>query len=360
MNCLDSFFSDPAHPFERFVKNSLRAILGTKIFDRSRRRFRGLGSALMYHRVIDTDTPPAAPPPSLHLAVTKRRFEEQLLFLTKNFNPISLRVACERLAAGKLEQDSVILTFDDGYRDNLTVALPLLEKYSVPATIFITTGFIETKHLPWWYEYEQLVSTAKALEFSWNGNRYSWHLNTPENRYTAMTAIGSMLGQVSSREQSLLLDVIREQSNVQELKNEEFLSWDEIKFLSKHPLIEIGAHTHSHPVLNTLSTEDLSHELQHAREILTNIISKPIDFFTYPYGSRVQVGIREFDAAYRAGYKAALTSRYGHLFGSHRDRMLTLPRLHIDYTDSLFNFQQKLLGIDAMIHFRLQPKAIGY
>ena len=91
----------------------------------------------MYHRVscLDRD--------SQLLAVTPENFESQIKYLSENYILLSLNDLKEALSRKVIPNKSVAITFDDGYLDNLTHALPLLEKYQIPATIFVSSGFVD-------------------------------------------------------------------------------------------------------------------------------------------------------------------------------------------------------------------------
>lgn len=180
---------------------------------------------LLYHRI----TSPREDP--LMLCVTPKCFEEHLKFLGKNYDIIPLSALSGRLVSGTLEGNEASITFDDGYRDNLTNALPLLEKYKIPATIFITTGNIGGK-----------------ANFAWD-KKYS------ENDRAF------------------------------------FLNEAEIKLLSNHPLIDIGAHTETHPNLIQLSPTKQMEEITKSRQKLEKITGKKINSFAYPFG-----GFYNFDS----------------------------------------------------------------
>jgi len=182
------------------------------------KKFRKTAIIFTYHRIATVSNDPQS------LCVSPALFTEQVEFFKNNFEIISLPELANRLKDKKLDGNEMVITFDDGYRDNLTNALPILEKYNIPATIFVCTAKIgEQASFPW------------DLEYSENDRAY-------------------------------------------------FLSADEIRLLSKHPLIEIGAHTHSHSRLSTFSNDEQLKEISLNLEILKNLTEKPITSFAYPFG----------------------------------------------------------------------------
>jgi peptidoglycan/xylan/chitin deacetylase (PgdA/CDA1 family) len=158
------------------------------------------------------------------LCVSPAVFEEHLQFLTQQYDIVPLSVLQERLNTGTLHGTEAVITFDDGYVDNFTHAVPLLEKYSVPATIFVTTGYL-----------------GEPAQFSWD-------------------------------------------TEYQADDRAHFLSKEEIRLLAEHPLIEIGAHTHTHKRLSTLCSAEQRNELQQNKDILESITARPVTQFAYPFG----------------------------------------------------------------------------
>ncbi len=108
-------------------------------------------SILLYHRVTEVPSDPWA------LSVTPDHFAGHLEILREYTRPISLQQLSQGLREGNLPDCSVVVTFDDGYADNLLNAKPLLERYDVPATVFLATGLVEHWREPWWDELEQLL-----------------------------------------------------------------------------------------------------------------------------------------------------------------------------------------------------------
>lgn len=165
---------------------------------------------LMYHRVNDFDRYD-------QLTVSSKRFESQLAWLASHKKIVPL----DQVAQAAQVKNQVVITFDDGYLDNLEKALPILERYEAPATIYITTKFAD-----------QSVSHKR-----YEDERGRLHLN-----------------------------------------------WQEIKTLSQHPLITIGSHTVSHPFLQRISPEQLVIEIKESKDQIEQQLSMPCDHFCYPAG----------------------------------------------------------------------------
>ena len=118
---------------------------------------RGRGVILLYHRVGDANTD------AWNLTVTPRRFEEHLQLLSSEFRPLPLTELAQGARRGSLPARAVGVSFDDGYADNLNVAVPLLMNWHVPATVFVATGFVMKGHPFWWEELRADSARSRAV-----------------------------------------------------------------------------------------------------------------------------------------------------------------------------------------------------
>jgi peptidoglycan/xylan/chitin deacetylase (PgdA/CDA1 family) len=319
------------------------------------RLYAGLSTSLMYHRVVAgpvDDSISRHDPvfrPNLLLAVSERRFEEQLRELGGNYRCAPLAQAVQALKEGRLEPGTVTLTFDDGYRDNLRVALPLLERYGIPATIYITTGLIDRSAVLWWEEIEAILAGSGRLRFDWDGLRWQFDLHDAAARQATFERIACMFRQASRAEQRLLVDRLRADSGVRYSYDDEILDWDEVRELDRHPLITIAAHTVSHPVLRNLDIAAAADEMRQSRTRLEQELGHPVACFAYPFGGSDEAGPREFGLSEAEGFECAVTTRSGHWHAGHREHLHALPRIMVDYFDTLDDFRFKLSGLDSMM-----------
>jgi peptidoglycan/xylan/chitin deacetylase (PgdA/CDA1 family) len=336
----------------RKLKRRVRSILAHSSFRFLHRFYTGFGSCLLYHQVTTETNGTTSLNPYIGLVVPVKEFEQQIDYISKHYNCVALPDAVERLAQGTLSNRTIIVTFDDGYRDNLVLALPVLERYGVPATIFVTTGFIDGTCVPWWYEQDAILRKLDAAEVSWKGRSFCWKLETPAQTFSAISELNSLFKEMSLDDQKAFMDKLRNLCPSAFTSESMFLSWDELIELSRHPLITIGAHTKNHPVLSRLTVEGLLGELAEGKEVLESRLGHSVDHLAYPFGSKSHVCRREFEAAREAGFRSAFTTRFGHLHATHRNFLHSLPRITIGYGDTLPVFKQKLMGIESMIQHK--------
>src|SRR5690606_36408110 len=144
--------SGGAHGTRDEIKEGLAMRRGTRTLTRWwGRRFRPQALILLYHRVTTLENDPWS------LAVTPEHFAEHMEVLRRYTYPLPLRDLVQRVRTGRFPEGSVAITFDDGYRDNLYAAKPLLERHEIPATVFIATGYTGREREFWWDELEALL-----------------------------------------------------------------------------------------------------------------------------------------------------------------------------------------------------------
>lgn len=175
---------------------------------------------LLYHRVASSNND------SHKLCVSPENFQKQVEYLKENFKVIPLVQLVQNIKTKGIQNNSIIITFDDGYADNLHNALPILEEFNVPATVFLTAGYVDSN------------------------KPFYWDENTPvEDRGWPISA-------------------------------------DEAKTLSNRHLIEIGGHTISHPKLAKLPENEQFKEISGGKQILEEILNTPLASFAYPFGGK--------------------------------------------------------------------------
>ncbi|RMG39731.1 MAG: hypothetical protein D6719_12655 [Candidatus Dadabacteria bacterium] len=333
----------------RRIKDTIKGVLASQCFKPVLRRYSGCGSVLMYHRIVKGYASVGEFIPYGGLTVAVERFEEQIKQVAACYRPISIEEAIFKLEKGKLHERSVVVTFDDGYRDNLTHALPVLERYRVPATIFVAPALIDRVAPLWWYEIEECLKQLARLSFDWQGKRYHWNLIEAKDKYKAADELDALFKSLDFKSQLKLMDTIRGRMLRPARTDQLLLSWEEIKELDKHPLITIAAHTVNHAVLSRETTESLYFELKQSKLRLEEELKRPVNYMAYPYGTDNEVSWREFEATRQVGYRAAFTTRSGHLQAAHRKMPWALPRITVDCYDDKKSFLWKLKGVDSFL-----------
>jgi len=230
------------------------------------------------------------------------------------YHPLSLQELNQKLIQGRIQNHSIVITFDDGYADNLYQAKPILEQYHIPATVFVTTGFIAPPNHIWWDDIEWLFlqpgKLPGKLSLDINGSSHSWDLEASaqysEAKYRKYRHWDILMNENPTPRHRIYRDLCqllrpllpeKRQEVLQELfawagkkeRNEasnRTLSAKEVKQLADGGFVEVGAHCRTHPVLATLSKEHQQEEIQQSKRELELLLGQPVMSFAYPYGTR--------------------------------------------------------------------------
>lgn len=285
-------------------------------------RYGGIGSIFMFHHVV-SDV-------SAHLNgdlyVSARFFSTWLASLRKNgVDIISMSDAVERIrdpGPRPSKRRFVVITLDDGYADNFTCALPILQKFSAPLTVYVTTDMVERGGGLWWIGLERLIARNDAIEVAPMEKRFA--ISSLRAKTAALYEVTDWVAVDIERRAPLLREVFdRYGVSALDATDEAGLSLEQLRALARHPLATIGGHTTGHRDLTSLNEQQAYREISDNKIFLENLLDIPIEHFAYPYGACSR---REAVLAGRAGFKTATTTRMGCLFPEHSDDLLALPR----------------------------------
>jgi peptidoglycan/xylan/chitin deacetylase (PgdA/CDA1 family) len=231
-----------------------------------------------------------------NLFISEGSFEEVIRFLRRRFNPISfpdLLHAVENQQ--KIPRHSVVITFDDGYEDNYTHAFPVLKKFRVSATFFLTSSFIDSKKIFWW---DAMFHALRQMK--------------PAERYNGEAISGFISGLWDAREEEIA-QALRQMENSAGVNTEEclarnrMLSWHQVREM-KDSGMTFGSHSRTHVNLNRVAKPRLMEELLASKREIERNLGEEVLFFAYPGGSFSE---RTNDAVVECGYRCACSTESG-------------------------------------------------
>ncbi len=272
-----------------------------------KKHFEHRALVLMYHRVSASESD------IWDIAVSPENFEQQLQVLRRTKNVIPLQELAEGIKQGKVPKNSVAITFDDGYVDNFLVAKPLLEKYWLPATFFITSVNIGKTAEFWWDELEYLLLFSEhlpqQLDMTLNGNRIVFDLlqetalnellrqqnnrwkacdeAPPTRRSELFYTLWEAIKPLPDQNQQEVMAHIRQWAGATPAARPEYQSMSEAQLLELHksPLLTVGAHTASHPALAFHAPAYQQQELLRNTQYLQKLTGRQPNLLAYPYGN---------------------------------------------------------------------------
>ena len=289
--------------------------------------------------------------PNSSLIMSSSSFEKQMEFLTNNYEVVPIDDLIGHLK-GDSKKFVVTVTFDDGYKDNLVHALPIIENYKIPIIIYITTRFPEGDTWMWWYEIWDYLKKVEKLEVNNLTGHEEWEVNTMKNKIQCFNKLKNLIMKLDGKGQEEMVENLTKTSNRKQYPHL-CLNWDEIKRLDQHPLVSIGSHSHSHYNLKLLTNEDAYREMSISKALLEKYLGHPIEHFAYPFGTADEADTREFKLAYRCGFSDAVTTRPEKI---ESPSLHNIPRLGVPNYMTIQGFKGKLSGWEQLIRKSLLGK----
>lgn len=259
---------------------------------------------LCYHRVGSGGVP-------FYSNLDPAIFEEQIRFLRRSYRIVSLDDVCRKLDAGGPPEQAVAITFDDGYRDLYNFAFPILRRYGVPATIYLTAAAIETGEISWYDRIFVLAMSPQLDVLELDARR--WPLSSPESRLQAATEIVQTLRQYPNNARKAACEDLERRSalSAQVLRvKDRMLTWTQVREMQSGG-VSFGAHTMNHPVVSRLAPHEFDMELGDSRRLLENRLQAPVEHFAFPFGSLSDIDAESCAQMPRFGYRSAATTIWG-------------------------------------------------
>ena len=244
---------------------------------------------LLYHGVTSSPSFGIENFSAKHLPV--KEFDLQMGFLKQNTTILTLRTLLEHLKREvPLAPNSVAITFDDSYKNIHDVVLPILKRYRIPATFFISTGFVGTKKMFWVDQVEHMInmSCRESIELSLNSGLKRFSLRTPSEKISTIIEIKAAAKQMSPHERNRTLISLQDCTGVKDngdaVANYTNLTWDDVCELDEPPFYEVGGHTVNHEIMSYLSEKQLRCEVRECKKTIEIHLGHTIDLFSYPEG----------------------------------------------------------------------------
>ena len=293
----------------------------------------GLGVILTLHHVRPQR--PDRFQPSRLLEVSPEFFENLLRLLRGTRRDlISLDEMYRRLLAGEPPRPFACVTFDDGYRDVLRYAYPLLKRYDVPFALYIPTSFPDRLGELWWVALEAVIARSARVSLTMEGRERVFDCATLRGKEQAYDDVYRWLRGLSSETE--LRRIVRDLAarhgvDMAALCRDDCMDWSELAQIAADPLCTIGAHTVNHVMLKKIESDRaVLTEMDMSRAVLEAALGVRPQHLAYPVGDPTSAGPREFRIAAELGFKTGVTTRPGVVFGEHRDHLTALPRISVN------------------------------
>jgi peptidoglycan/xylan/chitin deacetylase (PgdA/CDA1 family) len=304
--------------------------------------YRGRGHILMFHRI----RPAANDGPRLfanaYLEVTPGFLQDTIdYFRRRRYAFIRIDDVTDYLRDDRSGRPFVVYTFDDGYRDNFEFGLPLFQRNAVPFCVNVATGFPDSTVRLWWNELERLVLDRDSLTLRIQDEERTFQTANDTERTAAFKAVSRWLKYAKSSSLDERVAEMLAPFGIDPLDQVRQLaaSWDEIRSASGEPLVTLGSHTISHPVLAELSEAAALGEIAGGKQRLEAEVGRPVAHFAYPYGGPGEISDRDLSLVERAGFASATTTYSANVHTAHVGHPFSLPRIAVgpSMTESTFD-----------------------
>jgi peptidoglycan/xylan/chitin deacetylase (PgdA/CDA1 family) len=309
-------------------------------------RYGGRGMIFALHSIVDDEA--FYPDYTLRCPVSKLDWALRWL-RDEGLDFVSLDEAVQRMSAQK-PRPFAAFAFDDGFADNLTRALPVMERFGAPFTVYVTTGMITREIDAWWFGLAALVRSQQRVELPELGRRFECPDRHSKKR--TFRAIESAIHDDFDVLPHVRRAIAESKIDCRALADQEALTDEQLRQLARHPLVTIGGHTTTHRNLAQAPAPAVAWEMAENRKFLQDITGQPVEHFAYPFGHQRACGDREAQICREVGFRTAATTRPGALFAEHAHHLHALPRTHLADDDTPSTLRCKVDGVYRAIHSR--------
>lgn len=282
----------PGYRIQRGISRQLCRLRGQRL------------SILLYHRVLPEPDRLRPDEPSI------AEFRWQMAVVSRLFVPLSLSGAIRRLESGTLPPNAVVVTFDDGYKDNASLAWPVMRSFGIPMTVFIACGFLNGGRM----FNDSVIEVTRSLPAGpidlGNLGLGRREVHTDQDRRALIDALLRQSKYADPARRAVLISRLEERAE-QPLPDDLMMSDEDVVELQRAG-VEIGAHTLNHPILSCLDEDQSRREIEGSKRYLERLTESTVTTFAYPNGIRdrdyADVHVRQ---AREAGFEAAVTTMRG-------------------------------------------------
>jgi peptidoglycan/xylan/chitin deacetylase (PgdA/CDA1 family) len=306
----------------------------------------GVGVILTLHHVRP-ERPDAFQPNRL-LEVTPKFLERVVRYLRRrDLDIVSLDEVYRRMVEQDFARRFVCITIDDGYRDTLQYAYPILKRHEAPFAVYIPTSFPDRLGELWWLALEAVVARNSRVTLLLDGGEQGFDCATVTEKRDLFDQLYRYVRSLPTEEQ--LRVFVRDLSaryhvDIAAFCNDLCMNWSELTTLAADPLVTIGAHTVNHVMLAKVPERMARSEMAMSRSVIEASLGKRPDHLSYPVGDKTSAGPREFKIAAELGFKTAVPTRPGVLFPEHRDHLMALPRISLNGEHQQLRYVRVLLS----------------
>jgi peptidoglycan/xylan/chitin deacetylase (PgdA/CDA1 family) len=283
-----------------------------------------------YHRIGDAEE--SIFDPNV-FSCTAEQFEKHVIFYNEEFTVISIEQLIKMMETGQvIDKKYALITFDDGYIDNYSVAFPILKKHHTPAAFYIATDYLDQPIVPWWDEVAWLIRNTNITSVRLK----TWDKAIDISVGNVVDKVRSVLKIIKQESTRTMADKIQELASICQCSipddiryNPLFINWAQAKEMSDNGM-HIGSHTLSHKILSHLSLEDQALEIKESKVKIEEFLNKEVTTIAYPVGGKSAFTTVTQQLVKEANYKLAFSFIPGVIRSLDNSEHYQLKRLPVD------------------------------
>jgi len=300
---------------------------------------------LAYHRIYDMGDEASFPFDPELISATPEQFKTQIEYVKRYFNVVSFNDVINHIdGKNPLPKRPIIITFDDGHYDNFSNAFPILKSLDVPATIFLSTGYIGTSDIFWFDWVAYIIYRTKKISFSLGDNLVFNIEDSIESRREISEQVLEYLKSVPNASRLQIIDDMTKELEVTLIDSDiplsSCLSWEQVIEMNSNG-IEFGSHTISHPILSRLESSELKDEIYNSKDDIEKHLNININTIAYPVGGNTEYNKNVIDVCKSAGYRLGVSYVSG-IEDMSLTNLFEIKRLHVERYTNLHRFKAML------------------
>ncbi|WP_428687913.1 polysaccharide deacetylase family protein [Roseibium sp.] len=272
--------------------------------------------------------------PNRHLEITPDFLRLAIERIRANgYEIIAMDEAVDLLKSGYGSHRYAVLTFDDGYRDNLEIAYPILKELNAPFTVYIATGLIDRTSELWWLALERIIAENDEVVFTRAGETSGIPCRSIQEKNACFNKLVDYLTlELGELDQRTVVRALAEKYRIdmRALADGLVMNWDEVRQLASDPLVSIGAHTHEHFAMARLDKSAARADVNKGLLRLEEELGRRPKHFAYPYGKSHAVSLRDADIIREFGFASSVTTLPGVLQSVNARDPMMLPRVSLN------------------------------